>query len=330
MKRRCYLRQLILVLSCVLSFTLGFAQSKADKVKALLDAYSAAAQLNATVLVSCKGKILLHEGFGYKNATDKTVNTSASVFQIGSLTKQFTAAGILKLVEAGKLRVQDKLQRFFPELPKSDSITVKHLLTHTSGIFNYTNDKAFMKNVAAHSLSEKSLVDFLTTKPINFSPGSNYEYSNSGYMLLGYIIQKVSKKPYEQFIRETIFQPLRMTTSGFDFAHYSGTNKTKGYAVLNDTESKEAFVMDSSVSYSQVLFSVQPGTCSNGTRHCLPQPFWKRACFKKSLRRLKRNMVMDGGSIVFTEDRSFIMAVPFPGIGHIYSGNQRTVSALFS
>jgi len=231
---------------CIVHFS--FAQG--DKLDALIEAYAKLYKFNGSALVAKNGVILLNKGYGYRNATDKVANNEQTIFQLGSVTKQFTSAVILKLQEEKKLSVSDKLSKYFPGYPKGDSITIEQLLTHTSGIYNYTNDGKFMANEVTKSANREMMMALFKDKPLDFSPGSSWSYSNSGYSLLGYIIEAVTKKPYEQAVRKYIFTPLKMTHSGFDFTHLKSNEKAIGYFKLNDKEKVEAPIVDSSVSFS--------------------------------------------------------------------------------
>jgi CubicO group peptidase (beta-lactamase class C family) len=239
----------IFVLVAVL-FVVHFSFAQVDKLDALIDAYAKLYKFNGSALVAKNGVILLNKGYGYRNATDKVANNEQTIFQLGSVTKQFTSAVILKLQEEKKLRVSDKLSKYFPGYPKGDSITIEQLLTHTSGIYNYTNDGKFMANEVTKSANREMMMALFKDKPLDFSPGSSWSYSNSGYSLLGYIIEAVTKKSYEQAVRKYIFTPLKMTHSGFDFTHLKSNEKAIGYFKLNDKEKVEAPIVDSSVSFS--------------------------------------------------------------------------------
>jgi CubicO group peptidase (beta-lactamase class C family) len=215
-----------------------------------MSTYNRLYKFNGTVLVSQHGKILLHKGYGFRNTADSSRNDTGTIFQLGSITKQFTAAVILKLEEEKKLSLQDKVSRFFPDFPKGDSITVEHLLTHTSGIYNYTNDRNFMENEVSKPASREKIMALFKDKPLNFSPGKGWDYSNSGYCLLGYIAEVAAGKPYEQLAREYIFQPLHMNNTGFDFKRLANKEKSTGYYYINGDSSKVAPGVDSSVSFS--------------------------------------------------------------------------------
>ncbi|MEP6950366.1 MAG: serine hydrolase domain-containing protein, partial [Ginsengibacter sp.] len=178
------------------------------------------------------------------------LNNEQTIFQLGSITKQFTSAVILKLQEEKKLSVSDKLSKYFPKYPKGDSITIEQLLTHTSGIYNYTNDQNFMANEITKPATREMMMALFKDKPLDFSPGTGWNYSNSGYSLLGYIIEAVTKKSYAQAVRTYIFTPLQMTHSGFDFTHLKSNEKAIGYFKLNDKDTAKAPIVDSSVSFS--------------------------------------------------------------------------------
>ncbi|MEO8112698.1 MAG: serine hydrolase domain-containing protein, partial [Ginsengibacter sp.] len=205
----------LVIVLCVVH--IGFAQDTGSKLDTLISAYAKLDKFNGAALVAKGGTILLDKGYGYRNSNDKVLNSEQTIFQLGSITKQFTSAVILKLQEEKKLSVSDKLSKYFPNYPKGDSITIQQLLTHTSGIFNYTNDENFMANEITKPATREKMMALFQDKPLDFSPGTSWNYSNSGYSLLGYIIEAVTKKSYEQAVRRYIFAPLHMTHSGFDF-----------------------------------------------------------------------------------------------------------------
>jgi CubicO group peptidase (beta-lactamase class C family) len=242
-------KTLLSLLLSFLSITL-LAQSKEEKLNELLSAYSKLNEFNGVALVSENGKILLNKGYGYKNVEAQEPNNEQTIFQIGSITKQFTSTIILKLEEEGKLSTSDKISKYFPDFPNGNEITVFNLLTHTSGIANYTNDVEFMKSEAVKPTTESKILALFKDKKLDFEPNTKYRYSNSGYMLLGYIIQKVTGKSYENVVREYIFGPLQMTHSGFDFVHLNDPNKATGYFSIDGKNSTISTLVDSSVSFS--------------------------------------------------------------------------------
>ena len=226
------------------------SQDLSKKMDTLLNAYASQFKFSGVAFVVKEGKVLIEKGYGYKNFAKKIPNHPNGIFQIGSITKQFTSIVILRLQEQGKLNVQDKLSKYISDFPGSDRITVEHLLTHTSGIYNYTNDNRFMNNESLKHVELDRMIAMMKEKPLEFTPGSKFSYSNSNYILLGYIIQKVSGKPYEQMVRELIFTPLQMNQSGFDFKNLKDTNKVVGYLVIENTLQLLAPIVDSSASFA--------------------------------------------------------------------------------
>jgi CubicO group peptidase (beta-lactamase class C family) len=226
------------------------SQTSTRLLDSMANLYSQLKDFNGSVLVAEKGKILLEKGYGYKDVVQKTKADANSLYQYGSVTKQFTAALIMYLQEKGKLNIQDKLSKYFPELSFADSVTIYHLLTHTSGIYNYTNNPDFMKSEAVKPTNKEKIFALFKNKPLEFTPGSKFSYSNSGYSLLGYIIEKASGKPYEKLMREVILQPYGMQTAGFDFTDLHSADKTTGYNFIKGEKFEAAGIVDSSVAYS--------------------------------------------------------------------------------
>jgi CubicO group peptidase (beta-lactamase class C family) len=242
-------RKIIILFAVLLQAGIALAQTAAEKADQYLSEIARMQKFNGVVLLAKEGKIILHKGYGWRDAQKRIPHDEHSIFQLGSITKQFTATAILHLQEQGKLNVKDKLSKYIPRFPRGDSITLEHLLTHTSGIFNYTNDPRFMNTEAVKARSVEEMIAVFKDRTPDFSPGTRYKYSNSGYILLGYIIQKVSGKPYEQVVRELIFRPLQMQQSGFDYKSLNHPAKSTGYFVL-DSDTVRSSIVDSSVSYA--------------------------------------------------------------------------------
>jgi CubicO group peptidase (beta-lactamase class C family) len=217
---------LSIILTLSFSLTLFSQETTGEKIDQLIKGYTEAG-------------ILLEKGFGYKNFRDSTLNDSSTIFQIASVTKQFTSTVILKLVELKKVALTDKLNKYYPDFPKGNIITIENLLTHTSGIFDWTNSINFSPT------NEQTLLGFLKTKALDFSPGTRWSYSNSNYSLLGYIIQKVTGMSYENAVRKYIFIPLKMTQSGFDFKNLVCKEKATGYSTFSDSSKIEGTLYDS-------------------------------------------------------------------------------------
>ena len=185
-------------------------------------------------LVAHKGQLIYYKAFGMANLELEVPMKPEHVFRIGSITKQFTAIAILQLLEQNKLSLQDDITCFFPDYPtQGNSITIEHLLTHTSGIKSYTQMPGF-RSIEKQDMSSAELIDFFKSQPLEFEPGTQWSYSNSGYFLLGYIIEKVSGSSYAQYIEEVFFRPLEMTSSYYGDNAKLIKNRVAGYQIGPD------------------------------------------------------------------------------------------------
>ncbi|MCB1049393.1 MAG: serine hydrolase [Acidobacteria bacterium] len=182
-----------------------------------------------SVLVARGDSVLLNEGLGLANRNAQRPIRPDTQFRIGSLTKQFTAVAILQLVEAGKLQLTDALETFFPGFPSGNEITVHHLLAHTSGLINYTDDLDF-EDMVTQNISAPELIERIKSKPLQFEPGQRFAYCNSGYFLLGAILEKVSGESYADYLANHLFKPLGMAST-FAWPKQGDPSKTAmGYA----------------------------------------------------------------------------------------------------
>jgi CubicO group peptidase (beta-lactamase class C family) len=170
----------------------------------------------AAVIVVKDGKTLLRQAYGMADVGKGVKMTPDMVLRIGSMTKQFTASGILLLADEGKLSIQDEITKYLPDYPtQGRKITIEHLLTHTSGIVSYTGKPGFPQR-APQDTSVAATIDSFKDDPLQFEPGTQWRYNNSGYYLLGAIIEKVSGMPYHQFVQERIFVPLGMRHTAYE------------------------------------------------------------------------------------------------------------------
>ena len=189
----------------------------------------------ASLAVVRDGRIVKAKGYGLANIELSVPATPSTVYEIGSNTKQFTAAAIMMLVEEGKLRLDDKITKYFPAAPPSWSgITIAHLLTHTSGIQNHVAVPGYLgvfkTNLFFETTPSRSdLLQMFYKLPLEFQPGETWSYDNTGYHLLGTIIEQVSGKPYFQFLSERIFAPLAMTSTRSTDARPLVRNRAAGY-----------------------------------------------------------------------------------------------------
>ncbi len=198
----------------------------ADK---LLSANYPADGPGATALVVRNGTVLLRKGYGLADLELGVPMKPEMVFEIGSVTKQFTAAAILMLQERGKLSVQDDVTKYLPDYPThGKTITLEHLLTHVSGIPSYTGLPEWIPRVR-EDITLDQLIGLFKDKPLEFEPGERWAYNNSAYILLGAVIEKVSGKSYEDFVEKEIFAPLGMKRSAYGNQSEVVAGRVEGY-----------------------------------------------------------------------------------------------------
>jgi CubicO group peptidase (beta-lactamase class C family) len=197
------------------------------------------------VLVARDGKVLLNKGYGMANVEWEIPATPTTKFRIGSITKQFTAAAILLLEQRDKLDVDDLVKKHLPDAPAAwDKITLHQLLTHQSGIPSYTSSPDYLPNMV-RPLTTEQLVALFKDKPLDFEPGTKFNYSNSGYALLGFIIEKIAGEPYGQFVARNMFAPLGMKDTGYDTHAAVLPRRAAGYTLVNG-ELRNASYLDMS------------------------------------------------------------------------------------
>jgi CubicO group peptidase (beta-lactamase class C family) len=177
------------------------------------------------------GIVRLARGYGYANLEDGTRVTEHTVFRIGSVTKQFTAAAILLLAEDGKLSLDDRLAKYLPTFPRGGEVTLRQLLTHTSGIRNYTGYPDFLKGQSPRALTGDEMIAYIAgaTPAYDFDPGTGWSYSNSGYLLLGIVVEKGSGQPLAQVLRTRIFEPLGLRDTRLDDLAEIVPGRASGY-----------------------------------------------------------------------------------------------------
>jgi CubicO group peptidase (beta-lactamase class C family) len=199
------------------------------KFEEFMDACVKIDHFNGSVLVAQSGETIFSKGYGLANAELGIPNTPQTKFRIGSITKQFTAMAILILNEQGKLKLDDPVGKFVAAAPKTwEKVTIHHLLTHTSGVHSYTSDPSYGKSMT-HPETVKSMIARFKDRPLDFAPGTKFSYSNSGYFLLGAVIEKTAGKSYEAFLKEAIFDPLGLKDSGYDHPKTVLPHRASGY-----------------------------------------------------------------------------------------------------
>ena len=185
----------------------------------------------AAVAVRLGGEVVHSAGYGLANAEWGIPIDPETVFRIGSITKQFTAAAILRLAADGKLSIDDPLKRHLPDYPVGERrITLRHLLNHTSGIKSYTAMPVFAE-ILARDLPLAEIIARFKDAPADFAPGERYLYNNSGYLLLGAIVEAASGQSYEAHLAETFFKPLELTRTSYLHNDPIVTKRASGYSL---------------------------------------------------------------------------------------------------
>lgn len=235
-----FLLSIPFIISCSRQSTSGeltnnISDLKTDQLNALIGQYAEYGDFNGAILVAEEGEIIYKKGLGLANMEWNIPNQTNTKFRIGSITKQFTAMLIVQLASENKLDLHKSISTYLPEYPKhnGDKITIHHLLTHTSGTPNSYDsptpkvDKPDM--IIPDNYTPEGLVKVFSNLPLDFTPGEKFSYSNSGYTVLGLIIEKITQKPYSQVLQEKIFTPLNMKDTGFEQHRPLITNRASGY-----------------------------------------------------------------------------------------------------
>src|SRR5215207_9894140 len=227
------------------------AQDHAAKIQEFLSTAHKYRMFNGTALVAENGNVIYKGGFGMANMEWGIPNTPETRFRLGSITKQFTATLILQLVEQGKLKLDGKITDYLPDYRQDvgAKVTVHHLLTHTSGIPSYTGQPGFLENVSRNPYKAADFVKKYASGDLEFEPGSKFSYNNSGYFLLGAIIERITGKPYEQVLKEKILDPAGMKNTGYDHHDTLIPKRAGGYAKTADGYTN-ALYLDMSIPYA--------------------------------------------------------------------------------
>lgn len=225
------------VLTTILVLTLsliGFAQSNFDKTK--LDNYFNALEQNnkfmGSVAVSKNGEIIYTKSIGFADIENNLKATENSKYRIGSITKSFTTVLVLKAIEQKKLDLNQSIDKWFPTIKNAKQITVKHLLSHRSGIHNFTNDKDYL-TYNTQPKTEKEMVEIIAKGGSDFQPDSKAEYSNSNFVLLTYILEKTFNKSYSELLQEYIIKPIDLTSTYVFEKINTSNNECKSYKFVS-------------------------------------------------------------------------------------------------
>ncbi len=230
---------ILLFLIVSLPFILLVANSKAQQNKdttmdALFADYARPNSPGASVIVIKNGKVMFKKAYGLANLEDKIPNTTATNYRLASVTKQFTAMAIMILAEHKKLSYADRLADFFPGFPAyGKQITVRQLLNHSSGLIAYED---VMPDNTTMPLTDQDVLRYMKEQDHTyFTPGSEFRYSNTGYVLLGLIVEKASGTLFEEFLTRNIFEPLRMSHTGF-YSRDSSSDRRRAYGYSKRAE----------------------------------------------------------------------------------------------
>jgi len=205
----------------------------ARAVDAVAQAYVDAGVFSGVILVARDGKPILRRAYGLANREWNVPATPEARFRLGSITKQFTATAILQLAEQGKLGLDDPIAKYYPQAPAAWApVTLRHLLTHTSGIGDYTALPGFFAKQSQTQRTPEEIIALTRDMPLAFKPGSKFVYDNTGYILLGYVIEKVSGQPYAAYLQDHIFGPLGLKNTGYDVSETILPQRAAGYTLV--------------------------------------------------------------------------------------------------
>jgi CubicO group peptidase (beta-lactamase class C family) len=227
------------------------AQDKATRIDKLVQTYCDMGIFNGTVLVAEKGKVILKNGYGFANMEWDIPNEPDTKMRLGSITKQFTSMLIMQQVEAGTISLNDPISTYLPDYrPETGKqVTVHHLLTHSSGIPSYTNLPNFFSEISRNPFSKEEFIKLYCSGELEFEPGSQFKYNNSGYFLLGVIIEKVTDLNYEEALQKYILDPLGLEDTGFDKHETILKKRATGY-VKNKEEYQNSPYLDMGLPYA--------------------------------------------------------------------------------
>ncbi len=219
------------IFTILFAVSAAISQDKVQKIDALTQKYFELGQFNGSVLVAEEGNVVFAKGFGYADIEKKIPNNPDTKFRLASVTKQFTAMLIMQLVEKGKIKLEGKLSDYLPYYRKDigEKITIHQILSHTSGLANYTDSRSFMTDEVKNKVVPKDFILKYCSEELVFEPGTQWAYSNSGYFILGAVIEEVTGKTYETVLQENIFTPIGMTNSGLENSERTYENKAMGY-----------------------------------------------------------------------------------------------------
>ena len=320
----------------------GVAQDVA-RMEQIVQSYVSDKKFMGTALVARNGKVLLSKGYGFADLEWDIPNSPSTKFRLGSITKQFTAACILLLEERGKLKVEDPVKKYMPDAPAAwDKITIFNLLTHASGIPSFTGFPDYRSTEATPATPEQLVARF-RDKPLEFQPGEKWNYSNYGYVLLGYLIEKISGQSYSDFVQQNIFTPLGMKDSGYDSNSAIIMHRASGYTQSPGGPVNAGFIHMSIPFSAGALYSTAEDLLrweeglfggkllSAASLQKMTTPFKEDYAFGLGVRTVKNHKIIDHGGgiegfnteLAYYPDDKLVVAV----LGNLNGGAPEAIAA---
>lgn len=270
------MRLLAIIWTIFLLFSFTFADERVEKIDKVLTELQKESSFNGNVLIAEKGKIIYEKSFGYANYEKKELLSKDNIFDIASISKTFTAVAILKLEEKGKLKLDDKLTKYLPDLPY-ENVTIRQMLSHTSGIVEFQKP-IIRKEVEGKNVNTTQLKNvFVRIKPkLDFTPGTKWSYSNTNYSFLALIIEKVSGKSYAEFIDKYIFQKAKMKNS---YISESGVPQNKKEKIVEryyrDGILSPIYINAKTLGFVKRYKSTYNNTVGSGNIHSIARDLYK-------------------------------------------------------
>lgn len=273
------------------------ANIKSEKIDTLLSNYSKYGKFMGAVLVANEGQVILKKGYGMANVEWDMPNQPNTKFRLASITKQFTAMLIVQLAAENKVSLHEPISTYLPEYPKENAskITIHHLLTHTSGIPEFDLFLNYY-DIERKTLKPEQLLHLFWEQPLQSEPGSTFEYSNPGYVVLGVIIERITGKSYETVLQEKIFDPLGMVNSGYDHHYTVLKNRASGYT---PSYFRGQFV---NVNYVDMSIPYAAGSIYSTVEDLF---LWDQALYTNQLVPAKYKELLFGKYISTTRNRSY-------------------------
>ncbi len=280
-------------LSLLLLFSSSvIAQDLTSQVDALLTKQYPSDGPGAVALISKGGKPIYRKAFGMASMENNVALTPEHVFEIGSITKQFTAVSILMLVEQGKLSLEDPINKYIENYPMhGHTITIHHLLTHTSGIKSYTGMERWTK-LWRNDMTPQEMIDLFKEEPMDFAPGEKYLYNNSAYFMLGYIIEKASGVSYPDFVEKNIFTPLGMKNSYYGSKSKIIKNRALGYQKAEEYINAEYLSLTQPYAAGSIMSTVDDLLLWNTAVHA------NKLVKKETLQKAFTNYKLNNGKLI--------------------------------